>query len=101
MARTVPAPLPAGFRYLPDFLSAEEERVLVKRIARLAFETVEMRGMVAKRRVLHYGWQYGYESWALSPGLTIPDWLLPLRERVAALLGVPAVKIEEALVSRY
>ncbi|MCC2642215.1 MAG: tobX [Nitrospira sp.] len=60
-----------------------------------------MHGVVAKRRVLHFGWLYGYESWQLTAGLPVPDWLLPLRDRVGALIGVPSIQLEEVLVTQY
>ena len=92
---------PEGFHYLPDFLSASEERDLLHRIDALTFHEVEMRGMVAKRKTVHFGWLYGHESWKLTPGEPIPDWILPLRDRVASLIDAPAEKIEEILVSQY
>jgi DNA oxidative demethylase len=93
--------LPEGFLYLPDFLSVGEERALLDRIDGLTFRTVEMHGMVAKRKVLHFGWLYGYESWKITRGEPIADWLLPLRERAAILMEESAESIEEVLISQY
>ena len=95
------ARLPEGFHYLPDFLSIGEERAILERLDALTFGAVEMHGIVAKRKVLHFGWRYGYESWNITPGETIPDWLLPLRERAAGLMEETAEKIEEILLSQY
>jgi alkylated DNA repair dioxygenase AlkB len=92
---------PQGFAYLPDFLSASEEAALLRRIEGLSFNEVRMHGVVAKRRVLHYGWRYGYESWQLTPAPPVPDWLLPVRERVAGLLDVAIDRLEEVLISQY
>ena len=47
-----------------------------------------MRGQVARRRTAHFGWVYGYESWRITPGPPLPEFLLPLRARVAALAAV-------------
>src|SRR4051812_3017635 len=60
-----------------------------------------MRGQVARRRTAHFGWVYGYESWRISPGPPLPQFLLPLRERVGALAGVDAAALAEALVTEY
>jgi alkylated DNA repair dioxygenase AlkB len=60
-----------------------------------------MRGQVARRRTAHFGWVYGYESWRIAPGPPLPDFLQPLRERVAALAGVDARALAEALVTEY
>lgn len=60
-----------------------------------------MHGVVAKRRVVHFGWDYGYESWRITPTEPIPDWLQPLRERAAGLMHVATETVEEVLVTRY
>lgn len=58
-----------------------------------------MRG-AARRRVLHFGWVYGYESFRLAPGPPIPDFLAPIRERLAAFVSV-APDLGEALITEY
>src|SRR4051812_29725425 len=78
--------LPEGFSYYPDLVSVVEEQVLIEHIAALEFSEVRMHGVTAKRRVAHFGWIYGYESWRLARGSHIPDFLLPLRERAAHLV---------------
>lgn len=60
-----------------------------------------MRGQVARRRTLHYGWLYGYDSLEVRPGPPLPGDLLPLRERAATLAGLAPESLEEALLSRY
>ena len=75
-------------RYLPDFLSEEEERVLVEEISRLPFREIHMHGVVAKRTTAHYGWDYGYESWKLTPAPPVPSFLEPMREHCAAAAGL-------------
>jgi alkylated DNA repair protein (DNA oxidative demethylase) len=93
--------LPQGFQYLPDWISQIEERSLLDDMARLNFSDVRMHGVVAKRRVVHFGWDYGYESWRISRTDAAPDWLMPLRARAAALIDEPAEALEEVLVTRY
>lgn len=78
--------LPEGFVYQPEFISKEEEAALVEAIRQQEFSQIKMHGVVAKRRVIHYGWVYGYESWKLMPGPPIPDFLLPLRSKVGEWL---------------
>jgi len=94
-------PIPKGFQYLPEWISATEEHTLLQQITALAFAEIRMHGVVAKRRVVHFGWDYGYESWRITQTDPIPVWLIPLRERAATLMEVPAVAVEEVLVSRY
>jgi alkylated DNA repair dioxygenase AlkB len=93
--------LPEGLRYLPDFLSEEEERALADACAALDFKEIHMHGVVARRTVAHYGWDYGYESWQLSAAPPIPRFLLPLRDRCAGMAGLEPHALEEVLVSRY
>lgn len=93
--------LPPGFLYRADFLDADEERRLLDAIGALAFAEVRMHGVAARRRVAHFGWRYGYESWRIEPGPPIPDVLLPIRTRAAALLGVAPDALAEALVTEY
>jgi alkylated DNA repair protein (DNA oxidative demethylase) len=92
---------PQGFHYLPDWISIEEERDLMGNITTLNFSEVRMYGVVAKRRVVHFGWDYGYESWTIAPTEPIPDWLLPLRTRAADLMQESVAAIEEILISCY
>ncbi len=101
MPRKPSGPLPEGFRYLPEFVSAGEERALLERMPGAAFREVRMRGQVALRRTAHYGWDYGYESWRIAPTEPLPEWLLDLRRRAAALIGAAPPALEEALVTEY
>lgn len=43
-----------------------------------------MHGVVAKRRGARFGWIYGYESWRLTRGPHVPEFLFPLRQRAAS-----------------
>ena len=92
---------PSGFLYYPEVLSRAEETALTGRLGTLTFSRVEMRGQVARRRTAHFGWVYGYESWRITPGPPLPEFLRPLRERVAVLAGVEADALAEALVTEY
>lgn len=92
---------PAGFRYVADFVDAREEAALVEAVRGLELGDVVMRGQTARRRVAHFGWRYGYESFAVTPGPPIPAALLPLRARTAALIGVDETALAEVLVTAY
>ena len=92
---------PEGFYYYPDFLSVGDECALIEQIMALEFSEVRMHGVTAKRRVAHFGWIYGYESWRLARGPDIPDFLLPLRERAAHLLDREPKNLSEVLVTEY
>src|SRR5262249_23150206 len=93
--------LPEGFRYYGDILSAEEEATLLARVRTLAFGQVRMRGQVARRPTIHFGWTYGYETWRVEPGPAIPEFLLGLRARAAALVAAEPGALAEVLVTHY
>jgi len=93
--------LPDGFRYERDFISADEERSLLSHIEQLDFSAVEMHGVIAKRRVAHFGRDYHFDSGQIATGRPIPAFLLPLRERVGEFAGRSAEDFAEVLVTEY
>jgi len=60
-----------------------------------------MHGVVAKRRVRHFGWSYTYDSARIGPGPEIPEFLLPVRARLAGFASVAPDDLAEALVTEY
>ena len=93
--------LPEGFVYREDVLSSDEEARLVEGLRTLAFGEVRMRGQVARRRTIHFGWTYGYETWRVEPGPPIPEFLVGLRVLAARLAGVEREALAEVLVTHY
>ncbi|MGE5361868.1 MAG: alpha-ketoglutarate-dependent dioxygenase AlkB [Bacteroidales bacterium] len=93
--------LPPGFVYEAGFISKDEEAALLGEIRRLSFEDVRMHGVVARRRIVQYGFNYSFDSARLSAGRTVPPFLEPLRDRAARFAGRPAADVTEALVTEY
>src|SRR4051812_11832479 len=60
-----------------------------------------MRGQAARRTARHYGVGYDYETRTPAPGEPVPEWLLSVRERAAAIAGENPEALVEALVQRY
>ena len=60
-----------------------------------------MHGVESKRTVAHFGWDYDYTGWSVSPGDPVPGCLEPLRARAALFAGLEAEMLEQVLVSRY
>ena len=89
-----PEPLIDGLKLDLEFVTPEEERALLRCIRPLQFREMKMRGVVARRRVLHYGVQYSFETFRATPGPPIPEFLLPLRGRASAFAGVSADELE-------
>jgi alkylated DNA repair dioxygenase AlkB len=98
--RASPA-LPEGFRYQPDFLSADEERALVERFADLPFKEFEFQGYRGKRHVLSFGWQYDFNRMELQRTEDMPEFLLPLRERAARFAGLESPDLQHVLLTEY
>jgi alkylated DNA repair protein (DNA oxidative demethylase) len=95
------AVLPEGFAHAEDFLRADEEAALVERFRTLQFNEVRMRGVAARRRVIQYGWKYSFESFRMTQGPGLPDYLASLRDRAAVFAGVAGPDLSEALVTEY
>lgn len=93
--------LPEGLRHADEFLAVDEEQALVARFSTLDFHEVRMRGVVARRRVVQYGWKYSFESFRMTSGPALPDFLIPIRDRAAAFAGLPAEQLSEALITEY
>jgi len=92
---------PDGFRLVEAFVPPDEEREILAGIEARTFRDVVMHGVVARRRVLHFGWTYGYESWRIEPGEALPPWLGGLRDRAATLGGIDPAALSQCLVSQY
>jgi alkylated DNA repair dioxygenase AlkB len=60
-----------------------------------------MRGVTARRRVVHFGWDYGYDAWTLTPAAPLPAALEPLRTQAAGLAGCAPAALEQVLVAQY
>ena len=90
-----------GLVFREDFITPQEELDLLDRIRSLEFQAMKMRGVIARRRVIHYGVNYSFETFKATAGPPIPEFLLPLRARAAALAGVAPVDLAEALVTEY
>ena len=93
--------LPEGLIYSPEFISRDEERQLMAAIGDLQFGEIKMHGVVAKRRATHFGRSYEYESARVSAAPPIPEFLLPLRERIADFTKCSPAEFAEVLITEY
>jgi alkylated DNA repair dioxygenase AlkB len=97
MARA-PLEEPEGLLYRQEFLTVEEERKLLAILTALRFDPIVMHGVEARRAARHYGLGYDYATRTPREGEPMPDWLVGLRDQVAAFHAGDYV---EALVQRY
>ena len=95
------AKYPDGFVYRESFLTPEDEADLLAIIARLPLREAQYRQYTAKRRTISYGASYDFSTNAVTPAAPVPDFLLPLREQVAAWAGILAADFVYALVTEY
>src|SRR4051812_41541618 len=93
--------LPEGFVYEPEFLGTAEESSLLEIIRDLPLAEATYKQYTAKRRTVSYGGKYDYDRNVLNPAPGIPEFLFPLREKVAGWVGIPAENFVHGLVSEY
>lgn len=93
--------LPPGFHYEREFITMEEEASLLSRIAKLPLQEARYKEFTAKRRTLSYGGKYDFSANKLELAPEIPEFLLPLRAKVASWAGVTADAFVQALLTEY
>jgi alkylated DNA repair dioxygenase AlkB len=97
----IPQDLPAGMVYEPNFITRDEEAVLLSEIRNLPLREAKYKEYTAKRRIISYGGSYDFSSNELIPAGPIPPFLHPLRECIAEWLEVPASRFTHALIAEY
>lgn len=93
--------MPPGFRYVGDFITPEEEAALAAEIVRLELKPFEFRGYFGLRRVRSFGSRYDYDRRKLASADAIPDFLQPLRRKVADFASREPDEFCQALVTEY
>src|SRR3954452_72717 len=92
---------PEGLLYREAFITGPEEQQLLSVLSSTDFRAVVMRGQAARRTVRHYGLDYDYASGELVPADPLPESMLWLRDRCAALMDRDPADLVQILVSRY
>ena len=80
-----------GLEYLPNFISVDEERALIKAIDGQPWLND------LKRRVQHYGYKYDYKARAVTPDSylgPLPEWLEPVTRKLP-------FQPDQAIVNEY
>jgi alkylated DNA repair dioxygenase AlkB len=95
------ADLPKGFVYEAELLTHEEEAELLAKIRELPLAEAKYKEYTARRRTVSYGGKFDYDKNVLRPADPIPSFLMPLREKVAAWVGIPPDEFVHGLVSEY
>lgn len=92
---------PQGLAYRPGLLSPVEAEALAEQLAALPFRPFEFHGYLGARRVCAFGWRYDYGQRRIEAAPPAPDFLLPLRERVAAFAGIEPRAFAQAMAIDY
>lgn len=93
---------PAGFRYWPDFITEARAAKLMAEAEALTFAPFHMRGVDAKREVVHFGASYGFDDGELASAPPLPPFLVDLFADInQAVQFAPAGAAIAALVTRY
>ncbi len=100
-SRRATGALPHGMTYQRDFLSPAEETALLDAIRALPLTEAQYRQFTAKRRIVSFGAGYDFISNAPLPAPPLPDFLKPLRARLAAWSGVATDEIRQCTVAEY
>ena len=92
---------PEGFEYVPQFLTALEEKSLLEEIAKLSLSSFVFQGFEARRKVASFGYDYSFDKRSLSKGKDIPTIFNPLIAKVASYLSLTPDLFEELLITEY
>ena len=93
--------LPQGMEYRRDFISAEEEQVLLALIQALPLTEAKYQQYTARRRTVNFGAGYDFSHQRATPAPTLPGELHWLRERAATWAGLEPTQFVQALVAEY
>jgi len=93
--------MPGGFRYQPALISPQEERELIEHLSRLPLKPFEFHGYQGNRNVKAFGYRYDYSRRRAEPAEDIPDFLVPLRRRIAQFAGRPPDDFVQILATEY
>lgn len=90
-----------GLDYRADFIAPEEEAGFIGHLEALELTPFRFQSWVGKRQTRSFGWRHDFEDASFRKGDELPDWLIPLRDRVAAMVQVAPDDFCHCLVARY
>ncbi|NNM77418.1 alpha-ketoglutarate-dependent dioxygenase AlkB [Sphingomonas sp. ID1715] len=90
-----------GLAIAPDLVGRDEERQLIQAIDAAPLEPFRFQGWTGKRLTASYGWRYDFDDRKFAETEPLPAWLLPVRDRAAAVAGLAPHELPHALLIRY
>lgn len=94
-------PVIPGLELHEDIVSEAEERALIAQIDQLGLSPFRFQGWTGRRLTRSFGWRYDFDNASFTRAEPMPDWLLPVRARAAALARLEPDDFAHALVIRY
>ena len=95
------SPGPPGLSLVEEAVACEAEAMLAARIDAAPLEPFRFGQWQGKRLTASYGSAYDFTRGSVTDAPPLPDWLLELRARLAALACLEAEAFAQALLIRY
>ena len=94
-------PLIAGLELRDGFITETEHDQLVSRLEETDLTPFRFHGWIGNRKTKTFGWRYDFDEASFTPAEAMPDWILPLRDKAAALAGAGPTDFAHVLLARY
>ena len=91
----------AGLDYREDLITAAEQAELLGHLEALDLAPFRFHGWLGNRKTQSFGWRYDFDDASFTPADPLPDWLLPLRAKAAAMAGAEPDDFVHVLLARY
>ncbi|MCD2324189.1 alpha-ketoglutarate-dependent dioxygenase AlkB [Sphingomonas sp. IC-56] len=88
-------------QYRENFVTASEATSLIDAMNGLELAPFRFQGWLGKRLTASFGWHYDFDTGRMETTAPLPEWLLPIRDRAAAFIGLDAGELVQALLIRY
>lgn len=90
-----------GLALFPDLIDPTQERLLCAAIDASGLAPFRFQGWQGHRLTASFGWSFDFTTGRMTRAADLPDFLLPVRDRLAAAAGIDAALLEQALLIRY
>lgn len=90
-----------GLRGKSDVIALDEELDLIARINASGLAPFAFKGWLGKRMTASFGSAYDYTKGQVLPAPPVPQWLWPVRARIARWAGVLPDALAQVLIIRY
>lgn len=95
------SPVIPGISTGPDLIDTAEEVALIAAIDAQDLTPFKFQQWTGKRLTHSFGWKYDFQTGEVSRANPMPDWLIDLRNRMAAFAALSPEELIQALLIRY